>query len=180
MNQRWRKLIAKFASAYILLCLTLYFQQQRLFFFPSRELKQTPSSYQLDYQDVWVWIPIANTKQQTERLHGWWIRAKNPDAPVLFYFHHNAINISANITQALQFQELGYSVFLFDYRGFGRSEGSFPTESQVYEDAGAAWNYLTQERQIVPNKIIIYGHSIGGAVAIDLASKHPEAAALIV
>lgn len=68
---------------------------------------------------------------------------------------------------------------IIDYRGFGLSGGDFPTESQVYQDAQVAWNYLTQKRRILPNQIFIYGHSLGGAIAIDLAVKHPEAAGLI-
>jgi hypothetical protein len=175
--KQWQPCIAKFAVGYSLVCLALYFQQQRLIFFPNHQLKHTPALYQLEYQDIW--IPLSQTGK-SERLHGWWIPAKRPDAPVLLYFHHNAINIAANVSQAQQFHKLGYSIFLFDYRGFGQSEGAFPTESQVYEDAQVAWNYLTQERKIAPDRMIIYGHSVGGAIAIDLAAKHPEAAALIV
>jgi uncharacterized protein len=174
--KQWRHFIQKFAIAYSLVCVALYFQQQRLMFFPSRQLDRTPSLYQLKYQDVW--ISISNKSEQPESLHGWWIPATQPNAPAILYFHHNAINIGANVSQALQFHKLGYSVFLFDYRGFGQSQGGFPTESQVYEDAQFAWNYLIQERQIPPSQIVIYGHSVGGAIAIDLAARHPEAAAL--
>lgn len=98
----------------------------------------------------------------------------------MLYFHHNAINIGANVSQAHKFQQLGYAVLLIDYRGFGLSEGSFPTETQLYEDAQAAWVYLTRDRQVPASQIVIYGHSVGGAIAIDLAIKHPEARALIV
>jgi uncharacterized protein len=175
--KQWRPFIQRFAIGYALVCLVLYFQQQRLMFFPDRQLQRTPSRYELNYQDVW--IPVSQPGK-SERLHGWWIPAKQPDAPVMLYFHHNAVNIGANVSQARQFHQLGYSIFLFDYRGFGQSEGAFPTEAQVYEDAQAAWDYLTQERRILPSQIVIYGHSIGGAIAIDLAAKQPEAAALIV
>jgi len=175
---RSRSLIQRFAIGYSLLCVALYFQQQRLMFFPMHKLEHTPSLYQLNYQDVW--IPVSKSGGQSDRIHGWWIPAEKPDAPVMLYFHHNAINIGANVSQALQFHKLGYSIFLFDYRGFGQSEGAFSTESHLYEDAQAAWNYLTQERKLSPNRIVIYGHSVGGAIAIDLAAKHPEAAALIV
>ena len=176
--KRSRPFIQRFAIGYSLLCVALYFQQQRVMFFPAKQLEHTPSLYQLKYQDVW--IPISKPDGQTDRLHGWWIPADKPNAPVMLYFHHNAINIGANVSQALQFQKLGYSIFLFDYRGFGQSEGDFPTEPQLYEDAQAAWNYLTQARKIPSNRIVIYGHSVGGAIAIDLAAKQPEAAALIV
>ena len=176
--KRSRPFIQRFAIGYSLLCVALYFQQQRVMFFPVKQLEHTPSLYQLKYQDVW--IPISKPDGQTDRLHGWWIPADKPNAPVMLYFHHNAINIGANVSQALQFQKLGYSIFLFDYGGFGQSEGDFPTEPQLYEDAQAAWNYLTQARKIPSNRIVIYGHSVGSAIAIDLAVKQPEAAALIV
>ena len=177
-GKKWKTFAKRFAIAYALFCIALYFQQQRLIFFPTREIERTPARYELDYQDVW--IAIANESDGGDRLHGWWIPAQQPDAPAILYFHHNAINIGANVSQAFHFHKLGYSVFLFDYRGFGRSKGNFPTESQVYEDARAAWNYLVRERQIPPSQIVIYGHSIGGAIAIDLAARHPEAAALVV
>jgi uncharacterized protein len=77
---------------------------------------------------------------KSEQLHGWWILAKNANAPVMLYFHHNAMNIGSNVSQALQFHKLGYTIVLFDYRGFGQSEGDFPTEAQVYDDSQAAWN----------------------------------------
>ena len=176
--KRSRPFIQRFAIGYSLVCVALYFQQQRVMFFPAKQLEHTPSLYQLNYQDIL--IPISKPGGQTERLHGWWIPAEKPNAPVMIYFHHNAINIGANVSQALQFHKLGYSIFLFDYRGFGQSEGGFPTEPQLYEDAQAAWNYLTQARKIPSNRIVIYGHSVGGAIAIDLAAKHPEATALIV
>lgn len=175
---RSRSFLKRFAIGYSLLCVALYFQQQRLMFFPMHKLEHTPSLYQLNYQDVW--IPVSKSGGQSDRIRGWWIPAEKPDAPVMLYFHHNAINIGANVSQGLQFHKLGYSIFLFDYRGFGQSEGAFSTESHLYEDAQAAWNYLTQERKLSPNRIVIYGHSVGGAIAIDLAAKHPEAAALIV
>lgn len=107
------------------------------YFFPVSKVENTPAKYQLKYQDIW--IPISSIGKP-ENIHGWWIPAKQIDAPVMLYLHHNSINIGANVSQALQFHKLGYSILLFDYRGFGRSEGRFPTESQMYEDATTAWN----------------------------------------
>lgn len=176
--KRWKPLATKLAVGYGLFCGALYFQQQRLMFFPTRQLAHTPSLYDLKYQDVQ--ISVQTDAEQLETLHGWWIPAAQSDAPVMLYFHHNAINIGANVSQALQFHELGYSIFLFDYRGFGQSEGGFPHEDQLYQDAQAVWHYLTQQRSISPGDIVIYGHSVGGAIAIDLAAKQPDAAALIV
>lgn len=163
------------AIAYTIIFVSLWFGQQRLLFWPSRVLERTPGLYGLRYEDVW--LPVEGL-DGIERLHGWWIPAAT-QAPVLLYLHHNAVNIGANVTQAEDFHKLGYSVLLIDYRGFGLSEGKFPSESQVYQDAQVAWNYLTQKQQIPPNKIFIYGHSMGGAIAIDLAVKQPKAAGLI-
>ena len=175
---KWRTFLGRFAIGYVIVCGLLYFQQQRLMFHPTRSLNHTPSLYQLKYEEIW--IPVVNAAGKTERLHGWWIAGKKANATVILYFHHNAMNIGSNVSQALQFHQMGYAVVLFDYRGFGQSSGDFPTETQVYEDGQAAWSYLTQTRGVLPSNIIIYGHSIGGAIAIEVASKHPEAVALIV
>jgi len=99
---------------------------------------------------------------------------------VVLYLHGNGSNVGANVEHANRFHRLGLSVFLIDYRGYGKSQGDFPSESQVYEDAQLAWDYLVKQRGVNPNQIYIYGHSLGGAIAIDLAVRHPEAAGLIV
>jgi uncharacterized protein len=99
---------------------------------------------------------------------------------VVLYLHGNGLNVGANVEHANRFHRLGLSVFLIDYRGYGLSQGDFPTESQVYKDAQLAWDYLVKKRGINPNQIYIYGHSLGGAIAIDLAVRNPEAAGLIV
>jgi hypothetical protein len=88
--------------------------------------------------------------------------------------------VGANVEHAHRFHRLGLSVFAIDYRGYGKSQGDFPSESQVYEDAQLAWDYLVKQRGVNPHQIYIYGHSLGGAIAIDLAVRHPEAAGLIV
>jgi len=163
---------------YTAACLYLYFQQTRFIFFPSAIVDITPKFFNLNYQEVW--LPVKTNSGKVERMHGWWIPAAQPNAKVLLYLHGNGINIAANVEHANRFHQIGFSVLLIDYRGYGRSEGSFPNEMQVYQDAATAWNYLVQERKIQPSQIFIYGHSLGGAVAIDLAVKHPDAAGLIV
>ena len=163
---------------YTAACLYLFFQQTRFIFFPSSAIETTPKFFNLDYQEVW--LPVKTRSGGVERMHGWWIPASKPNAQVLLYLHGNGINIGANVAHANRFHRLGFSVLLPDYRGYGRSEGSFPTEASVYQDAAVAWDYLVQERKIQPEQIFLYGHSLGGAVAIDLAVKHPDAAGLIV
>jgi uncharacterized protein len=160
--------------AYLTACAVLYFWQTRLLFLPSAQIQTTPKVFNLPYEEVWI------TVRPGERLHGWWIPAASPHAPVVLHFHGNAVNIGANLDQADRFHQLGLSVLLMDYRGYGQSQGQFPHERQVYEDAEIMWNYLTRDRQIPPEQILLYGHSLGGAIAIELATHHPNAAGLIV
>lgn len=147
--------------------------QTRLIFHPDPLLRTTPEDYDLAYQDVWIEI-------DREKVHGWWIPASEPSAPVLLYFHGNASNNGDVTDLAAIFHQIGLSVLLIDYRGYGKSSSTFPNEARVYQDATAAWNYLTKIRQIKPEKIFVYGHSLGGAIAIELAIQHPKMAGLIV
>lgn len=158
---------------YLGLCLFLRYWQSRLIFFPPTEIASSPAEKNLAYKEVW--LPVS-----TGKIHGWWIPSSQADAPALLYFHGNGSNIGDLINRASRFHELGLSVLLIDYRGYGKSSGPFPNESLVYEDAQAAWTYLTQTRQLPPEKIFLYGHSLGGAVAIELARQHPQLAGIIV
>jgi len=163
-------------SIYVTLSLLLYTRQARLIFFPSPTLESTPATVGLDYEDVWIEV---STAQSTERLHGWWIPASEPTGALL-YLHGNGSNIGSNVNHAARFQRMGLSVLLIDYRGYGISEGSFPNEAQVYADAEAAWEFLSNSLGQRPEESFIYGHSLGGAIAINLALQHPNAAGLIV
>jgi uncharacterized protein len=172
------------AIAYAAACVFLFAAQSKFIFFPTRAIAATPDDVQLGYQDVV--LPISSKNGATESVHGWWIPASKRSVhqgelgKVVLYLHGNGLNVGANVEHANRFHRLGLSVFLIDYRGYGQSQGDFPTESQVYEDAQLAWDYLVKKRGINPNQIYIYGHSLGGAIAIDLAVRHPEAAGLIV
>ena len=112
-------------------------------------------------------------------MHGWWIPASEPTNKVLLYLHGNGGNMSCNVGAAARFQQTGFSVLLIDYRGYGRSQGHFPSEAEIYRDAQAAWNYLIEQRQVKAEDIFIYGHSLGAAVGLDLAIRQPTAAGLI-
>ncbi len=160
------------------LCLLIHLGQSRLLFFPSSTIAVTPAVYDLPYQDIW--LPLSTASDQPDKIHGWWIPATQPPKGTLLYLHGNGANISAHVDQADRFHQLGLSVFLIDYRGYGQSVGDFPHEAQVYEDARRAWSYLTQERGISPEDIVIFGQSLGGAIAIDLAVEQPNVGGLIV
>lgn len=163
---------------YALACTYLWARQGRFIFMPQREIKKTPATVQLPYNDVY--ISVKNTNGRTERIHAWWIPSRNDAENVLLYLHGSALNMGANVNALRRLHNLGFAVLIVSYRGYGLSDGEFPSETLLYADAEASWNYLVDQKQIEPNKIYIYGHSIGGAVAIDLAVRHPNAAGLIV
>lgn len=176
---------------YCAACGYLWFAQNRLIFLPDRPIDLTPDDYGLPYQEVR--LPIGSPKNVDDELsssgdsasegldemRGWWIPAVERPAKVLLYLHGNSGNIGSNLPHAVRFHKLGFSVLLLDYRGYGSSRGGHPTEAQVYEDAEAAWKYLLA-RGFHSHQILIYGHSLGGAIAIELASRYPRAAGLIV
>ncbi|NMF57539.1 alpha/beta hydrolase [Pseudanabaena yagii] len=172
------------ASFYGSVCAGLWFGQTRLVFSPEKELTTTPAKFNAKYEDVL--IPVKKTDGTSENIHGWWlpnakqVQSSNlSDRKVILYLHGKGKNISANAKHANRLMRMGFSVLVIDYRGYGRSEGDFPTESSVYADAQTAWDYLI-EKGYKPNQIMIYGHSLGGAIAIDLALKHPDALGMIV
>lgn len=175
---RWLLRVVKgLALVYGTIAAALYFGQPRLIFHPTTTLEKTPAYFRLRHEEVW--LPVKTNSGQLERIHGWWMPADGAALGTLIYLHGNGINIGANVDQANRFHKLGFSVLLIDYRGFGVSEGRFPNEASVYEDAETAWNYVQQERNIPASEIFIYGHSLGGAIALDLAIRHPNAAALV-
>jgi len=141
----------------------MYLQQPAMVFFPSRELVQTPADWGLAYEDV------GFRSDDGVALHGWWIPAENPAATLLF-LHGNAGNISHRGDSVAIFNRLGLNVLLFDYRGYGRSEGR-PGETGLYRDAVAAWHWLVSRQGIAPRDIIVFGRSLGGVVATRLAAE---------
>jgi uncharacterized protein len=112
-------------------------------------------------------IPVANDGQH---IHAWWWPADDAHAPAVLYFHGSRWNLTGQLSRIRQLHDFGFSVFAIDYRGFGRSAGGVPSEQSVYEDARAAWKEFID---LVPDARgrILYGHSLGGAIAVDLAAE---------
>ncbi|WP_225984449.1 alpha/beta hydrolase [Noviherbaspirillum aerium] len=106
---------------------------------------------------------------KTQNLHTWWWPADKPDAPAVLYLHGARWNLTGQLFRIQQLHDFGFSVLAVDYRGFGKSDGDLPSERTVYEDAQIAWRHLAS-LQPDPERRFIYGHSLGGAVAIDLAA----------
>jgi fermentation-respiration switch protein FrsA (DUF1100 family) len=160
---------------YIAACGLMYFAQPRFIFETSYVIDKKPSDFGAKFEDV----KFGSFANPQPILSGWWLPAANTTPHTLLYLHGNAATISGNAERAVGFEKLGINVFLFDYRGFGNSLHEFPNEQRVYEDADTAWNYLTQELRLKPADIVIFGSSLGGAVAAELARRHPDAAGLI-
>lgn len=149
----------------------LYLRQPSMIFFPYRELAVTPADWGLAYEDV------RFEAADGVGLHGWYI--PHPDrVGVLLFLHGNAGNISHRGDSVAIFHRLGLDVFIFDYRGYGLSEGR-PSEDGLYADARAAWQYLVDRKGVAPADVVIFGRSLGGAVAARLASGVRPGAVII-
>lgn len=162
---------------YVSVCLYMWATQEQLIFEPTPILQSNPERMGMAYTEFH--IPSGQGEQRGE-LDAWWIPAAHGGVATLLYLHGNDRNISSNLAHVQRLHDLGYNVLMVDYRGFGRSTGGTPNEAKVYEDAEAAWQYVTQVGAIPPGMLFIYGHSLGGAIAIDLANHHPDAGGLIV
>ncbi len=168
------RLLLMLALVYGALLLLLYLFQPRLLFLPGvpgRDLVATPEHIGLEYRD------IQFETADGETLHGWWLPHADPRATLLFH-HGNAGNVSHRLDSLQIFHDLGLEVLIFDYRGYGQSSGS-PSEEGVYEDAHSAWRWLVDEQGVDPGSIVLFGRSMGGAVAANLAERI-DAAGLIV
>lgn len=162
------------ASFYVLLALMLFFFQDRMVFLPNmpgRTLTATPKDAGFDFEDV--------TLETSDglKLHGWYVPAAQARGVVLF-LHGNAGNISHRLDSIAIFHELGLDTLIIDYRGYGQSQGK-PSEQGTYLDAEAAWHYLVNDRGVAADRIIVFGRSLGGAVAAWLANQYTPAALII-
>jgi hypothetical protein len=169
----WWKLLLAAALGYGVLAAFLAIFQERQVYFPSTVLAATPDQSGLPYEDVH--IPSAGGV----RLHGWYLPAP-PDGrgKTLLFFHGNAGNISHRLASLAIFHRLGLATLIIDYRGYGRSEGS-PSEVGTYRDAAAAWRHLTADRGVPPEDIVLFGRSLGAAIAAHQAARTPPAGLIL-
>lgn len=130
-------------------------------YYPSKQIEATPKDINLKYEDIYF------SSEDNIELHGWFIPSEGAKLSMIFV-HGNGGNISHRLEKLHIFNELGVNTFIFDYRGYGQSRGK-PQEEGLYKDAVAAYNYIMERQK--QSKIIVYGESLGGAVAIDLASR---------
>jgi len=140
----------------------MFFQQPSITFYPFEELVATPADWQLAYEDV------SLTTADSVKIHGWYLPHTGSKKALLF-LHGNGGNISHRGESLAIFHRLGFNVLIIDYRGYGSSEGS-PSETGLFNDALAAWQYLTQ-RGFAANDIVVFGRSLGGSIAAKLAAE---------
>jgi pimeloyl-ACP methyl ester carboxylesterase len=167
-----------FLFAYLTLCLLFYQGQWQIVFHPSRTVTTTPASVGVKYDD----IRFDYTGTGVSQLAGWWIPAEpnspHPDRTLLF-LRDGRGSLSNDVQQLKTLHSLGINLFAFDYRGFGNSANVHPSEPRVYEDADAAWTYLTDIRHLDPKSIVLYGTGLGATIAAETAVRHRQSPALI-
>ena len=153
---------------YLFFSIILFFFQDKFIFFPDKYIYATPEDINLDYQDVYL------TTEDNTKIHGWYIPHENSEFAMIF-FHGNAGNISHRLETLEIMHQLGLTVLIIDYRGYGKSKGKI-SEEGLYLDGLAAWDYLCKLKDFDECKIILHGRSLGGGVATQLAlEKNPAA-----
>lgn len=176
-------LLSGLALAVLAGCSTLAEKQGEWIFQPSDRSWSGGVAAAEGMQDVWIDFD-SKLSSKPARLHGLWHAADGASdphktqAPVMLYLHGARWNVVGSAQRVRRMQELGFSVLAVDYRGFGKSDASLPSETQAYEDARAAWDWLAVQYPDQPR--YIFGHSLGGAIAIELASRVGDEAGTIV
>ena len=161
-------------AGYLAIAGLMYFAQDSLIYyhnFPQRTVSADPSSVGLAFEDL---------NLETEdgvRIHAWYVPADSPRGSVIF-FHGNAGNIGDRLDTVRILNALGVNALIVEYRGYGRSTGQ-PGEAGTYLDARAAWDYMTQVRDVPAREIVVFGRSLGSAVAAWLAAEHQPAGLIL-
>jgi alpha-beta hydrolase superfamily lysophospholipase len=179
MTRRILFAAAALAAALTMGCGTLDERQREWIFQPGDRSWGGTAELARDMDDVWIEFGSRVSGEQV-KLHGLWLPAERaPEtAPVLLYLHGAKWNVAGSAPRIRRMQELGFSVLAVDYRGFGKSSPGLPSETMAYEDARAAWDWLAAKYPDRPR--YIFGHSLGGAIAIDLAAQvHDEQGTMV-
>ena len=177
MQMRW---IASLVVAWLVVlggCATLDEQQRKWIFQPSKETWYGAAAAADGMQDRWIEFTPAGTDKPV-KLHALWLPQASADAPVMLYLHGARWDVLSGSFRMRRLHALGVSVLGIDYRGFGRSTDLLPSETTACEDARAAWQWLRERHPQQPR--LIYGHSLGSAIAVHLASEVDDEAGVIV
>ncbi len=161
----WQRLILSPLLIYVCFALYVFFKADSMIFLPQ------PTSYQ-DTDEI-LKLPVTDT----EKISALYL--PNPNATfTLLYIHGNAEDLGDIRPRLEQLQQSGLSVFAYDYRGYGTSDGQ-PSERNAYKDAKQAYAYLTQELEVKPNRLLVHGRSLGGGSAVYLAAQYPVAGVIL-
>ncbi|MCB9772454.1 MAG: alpha/beta hydrolase [Candidatus Omnitrophica bacterium] len=162
------RIIFFLVAGFVLLIVYVRFLEAVSLFIPSRKITMTPKEVGLDFEDIYF------LTQDHVQINGWLVKAKvdSDKVSTILFCHGNAGNIGDRVEKIQNFRDLGLNVFIFDYRGYGKSQGR-PTEKGMYLDVAAALDYLQSRQDIAAERIIVYGASMGGVAAIDIVSKRP-------
>jgi pimeloyl-ACP methyl ester carboxylesterase len=161
-----------FLCAYTVICVLFYHSQGQLVLHPARTVGAAPT---LPYTEVHFGVDATGQPQ----LDGWWIPSDNPTDPTILMLHSGEGDIANAIPEAATLHEANLNVLLFDYRGFGHSNGLNPSNATMQADAESALAYLTGFRNLAPKSILVYGTGLGASLAVRLCADHPNLAALI-
>jgi fermentation-respiration switch protein FrsA (DUF1100 family) len=164
-------IILMICLGYGILALVIYFMQSKFLYEPVREIPYSPAELGLDFEEIYF-----KTGDRI-RLHGWFVPAANAQFTAL-YCHGNGGNMMYFLETVNFLNKLGVNCFVFDYRGYGSSQGK-PNEDGTYLDARAAYKWLTKKKGIAPQQIILYGWSLGGSIAAYLATRVKPAGLVI-
>lgn len=161
-------------AAYVGLCVVMFFGQSRYVYYPDRLVGLTPAYFRFDFET------IALTTEDGETVAAWFIPGPLGEAncDTVLFSHGNAGDIGDRLDSIRTFNSLGFNVLIYDYRGYGESTGK-PTEQGTYLDVLAAWDYLVDVRGVRPSRVVLFGRSLGGAMAIWLAERTQPRALVI-
>jgi uncharacterized protein len=158
-------------------CAIVDSQQRHWIFQPGQRTWDVGARASQGMSDVWIDFASGQQKKPV-KLHGLWLPQPDADAPVMLYLHGARWDVRSSAPRMRGMHELGFSVLGIDYRGFGRSSDGLPSEDLMHEDALAAWRWLAAQRPQAPR--YLYGHSLGAAIGVRLASQTGDAAGVIV
>ncbi|MDI1238736.1 MAG: alpha/beta fold hydrolase [Polaromonas sp.] len=178
--KRWTLLAATALSLLIAVlagCSTLDERQRAWIFQPSDRSWSGGLAAAEGMDDVWIGFQ-AKASGEPATLHGLWLPSDRPGGPILLYLHGARFNVTGSAPRMRRMQELGFSVLGVDYRGFGKSTAALPSEESAYEDARAAWDWLARKYPDRPR--YVFGHSLGGPIAINLATEVSDESGTIV
>lgn len=162
-------------SAYLTLCLYFYLAQWQFVLHPSRDVPQTPASLSLSFQDV----RFGPGKSGEPELTGWYVPSDTPTDPTVLLLHNEAGSMSAALPALAALHGARLNVLVFDYRGYGHSEGRHPTEQMMRQDTEAAFRYLVDTRHAQPGSMVVDGLGLGASLATALCAQHPEIGGMI-